>query len=433
MQKGNLLLAIQNGFWLIEPSAVNAFVPIILSLQKGDLSALKSEQETPSAFFIAADGAITFSAKGAHAFSSAPSGSIMVIPVSGAIMKQDNCGTMGTASIVSLLNQAKANPNISGAIIKTDSPGGTVAGTEEFSRAVTEFAAVKPIVSYIEDLAASAAYWGISGSTEIYAGNQTSRIGSIGTMLSFADMQPMLEKQGVVFHEVYAPDSSQKNEDFIQARKGNYDLVKQTLGAINDVFKQAVIDNRGTKLNKKDTLTGKVFMMQDAISNGLIDGQKSFDEVVTRVQELVNQQSSNNQSKNNTMKVKSMWVAMTTFLATAFTGFKAEETVLTEEHLEKMNAELDTLATVKADAQKAIDDLAAANKTIETLTSEKTTLVNEKATLTAQVEKLNGKSAGATNINKIVDDTTTAEDDADDFTSETDNDVKAMRAKLGYK
>jgi len=48
-------------------------------------------------------------------------------------------------------------------------------------------------VAYIEGMAASAAYWIISGASKIIASSDLDRIGSIGTMLMVEDLQPSLE------------------------------------------------------------------------------------------------------------------------------------------------------------------------------------------------------------------------------------------------
>jgi protease-4 len=351
MNKGNtsVLLAIQNGFWFIEKSYADAHLPLIHNILKGDFSSFESKETLPGTFAIDPTGAVAFSPNRWEGFDYAKPGSVAVLPVTGAIMKYDYCGAIGTQTLVNWLKQADANSNIVGVVLKTDSPGGTVAGTQDFANAVKAFS--KPIITYVDDLMASAALWGGINADEIYAGNKTARIGSIGTMLSFADVQPMYEKQGIVFHEIYADASSEKNKDYNDARKGNYERVKETLNAMNDEFVAGVIEARGEKLDVKKTTHGAMFMASDAEKFGLIDGILSFEGCVDRVLELASQSNQNNQSQknNSTMKIKATWLAMTAFLTAAFTGFKAEETALTEEHLEKMNAELATLAAVKTE------------------------------------------------------------------------------------
>lgn len=75
----------------------------------------------------------------------------------------------------------------------------------------------------------------------------------------------------------------------------------------------------------------------------------------------------NHQNKLSNMNLKATMVAIATFL-----GFDtAQENVLTEEHVEKVNSELTRL---QAENKKFGDDLVIANQSIETLKGEKTTL-----------------------------------------------------------
>lgn len=149
---------------------------------------------------------------------------------------------------------------------------------------------------------------------------------------------------------------------------------------------------------------------------------------------IKNQINNNSNPQNEKpMKSKSIWAAMSAFLASAFPGFKADETELTPEHLEKMNGELATLAQVKADLQTAkeansvaIQAKKDADATIETLTAAK-----EKAD--AEVLRLGALNPGSTNTKKDKDDKTTADESENEFACETDSEVKAMREKLGYK
>ena len=130
------------------------------------------------------------------------------------------------------------------------------------------------------------------------------------------------------------------------------------------------------------------------------------------------------------MKSKLSWAAITAFFSGKDSTFKADETVLTEDHLSQMNAELATLAQAKTDltaaiarAEKAEGELATANTSIQTLTTAKTSADTELADLKA-------KHPGATAPIKKVTDTTTAEEKESDFSCDVDDEVRASREKL---
>ncbi len=84
--------------------------------------------------------------------------------------------------------------------------------------------------------------WAASACSLIIAINDISaELGSIGVMLSFMDIRPMWEKEGVKFHAVYAPESNYKNLPFEKALQGKYDLIKkEELSPLAKRFQQAV-------------------------------------------------------------------------------------------------------------------------------------------------------------------------------------------------
>ncbi len=382
MSKTNLLLQITNGIWLVEPIGVTDYGPRVRSAFERNPVLFNAEAKTPEVqIFDVKAGAIM---PGYYSgFKDAPEGSIGVIDLRGVLLKEDNCGDPGTASLSMLSKQADANPNIVATIFRMDSPGGQVNGTENFANVISGMR--KPKIGFVSGMMCSACYWIGSACDEIYISSQTDMVGSIGTMMSFEDAQPMWEKKGVVFHEIYATESVDKNKHSIEARKGKYDLVKDSiLDPMNNAFLSAVKTNRGDKIDQKQTLSGKVFVGKDAISVGLVDGMKSFDETLVRAQQLANKSTNNNQSQSN-MKLKASFKAMGAFLALAFSGFKAEETVLTEEHFEKIDAELATLEAVKKDKETAETALQTANADVTRLTDE---LATAKTTITKQEERI---------------------------------------------
>lgn len=368
MSKSNLLLQITNGLWLIEPSAISSFKPILKEVFERDVELLSRSAKSPALMIFNADGSIDLAPETSMGSTNGATGSVAIISINGVIMKYDNCGDAGTQSIGALVQKLDANPSICAIVFKMDSPGGSVAGTEDFAKIIANCKV--PTIAYCDGLIASAAYWFASQCDEIYCSNETDQIGSIGTMCSFEDVRPQFEAEGVVFHEIYADASVDKNQDFLQARKKNYDLIKSRLNAINDVFIANVKNGRGDKLNAEETLTGKVFPSKDAIAVGLVDGMKSFDEVIIRATELSKEQSNNLQITKTTMKLKSTFTAIAAFLTAGFTGFKAEDNI-TEEHLEKINSELATLAEIKSAKETVETALVAANASVATITAER--------------------------------------------------------------
>ncbi|MES2590889.1 MAG: S49 family peptidase [Bacteroidota bacterium] len=419
MSKQALILALTRGTWLVHENYVNTYLPLVARFLNGekvsffdDIEKQNAEKSMP--FAIAMVSGIPTIYK---SFDDAPVGSVAVINMTGPILKQDNCGAPGTATLGQRHKAADNHPNISAHIIVTDSGGGSVDGTMDFANVIK--ASVKPVVSFVDGMMASAAYWIGSASSEIVANNETAQIGSIGTASTMYDNRAYLEKNGYKMIYVNADTSPDKNQTYFQAIDGNtVPLREGSLNPLNAIFHNAVKENRSGKLKMSgaEPLTGKVYLSQQALEMGLIDHIGNFDFAVQRASELgqafqSNQSINNNQIPNPTMKVKAIFASMVSFFTTKFTGFKADETVLTEEHLETLNAELGTLDTVKA-------SLKTAETAVSTLTGEKATLQkahDELGTtnkeMVAEIQRLCKLNPGATSVFKEKDDTTTEQSD----------------------
>ena len=271
--------------------------------------------------------------------------STAVIPIRSEILKYDQpCGPRGSQSILQDIKMADKHPDIGSILLIVDSPGGQVTGTDLLADAIRD--AEKPVVAYIEGMAASAAYWIISGADKIIASSDLDRIGSIGTMLMAQDLQPALEKLGVKFHEVYASVSTDKNNDFNQVLSGNYDAYRSNvLDVINSKFLSTVRANR-SKLDEV-TLSGKVYFAREAIALGLIDEIGSLTEAIATATSLAEEKkikSSNHQFLNpEPMKINISWKAIQNFFKMDPATLDSQE--LTDERVQQIN---DQLATVTA-------------------------------------------------------------------------------------
>jgi signal peptide peptidase SppA len=424
MSKLNILQALTNGIWLIQPEFVNASSGLVARILNGE-EAIRSyhddneseEPEFKGAFIVSPEGAVSYGNK-YNPFEGATPGSTAILGISGPIMKYDNCGDPGTKTYSSILDKAQSNPNINSVVLVIDSPGGTVDGTMDLATKVKNFS--KPIVVYVDGLMASAAYWIGSGAKEIIVNNETSTLGSIGTMISFADMQPKWEKEGVVFHYITADASVDKNKDFLEARKNNYDLLKEKLNSINDLFVAGVTENRAGKLDikKYNVLTGKTYLGADAVAAGLADAINTFEYAVERAQALANgevtppESQTTAQTENQiNMKKITLMASHAALLAICGATISAGETSvdveLNDELLGKINSSLDAAAKATADLATANEKVTAAELKAKEEEAKATKAVNDLTTAEAKIRTL--ETAGSTNATTTaaVEETTT--------------------------
>jgi len=110
-----------------------------------------------------------------------------IVPVTGPIFRRANLftevsGATSVEVLASDLATAAADPAIERIVLEIDSPGGQATGILELAhqiRAIDQ--AQKPVVAYVDGLAASAAYWLASAAGEIVA-SPSALLGSIGVV-----------------------------------------------------------------------------------------------------------------------------------------------------------------------------------------------------------------------------------------------------------
>jgi signal peptide peptidase SppA len=362
MNQLQLLSAIFNGMWLMSAQDAQSLFPLIVQLLSGkDLPAADLKNSLPIAVSMSASGTMSYY----NAWDDVPENSNSIIRVSGALMKND-WYSLGTASLKNIIREADAHPNIGGHILVFDTPGGTVDGTKAFADTIK--ATRKPIVSYVDELAASAGYWLASATDEIILASETSIVGSIGTMISFADIRGYFEQLGIKFHDIFATDSKDKNQTFLKALEGEYKpMQEQTLNPTNDIFLEAVQGNRPS-LDKK-TLTGKTYLAKDAIQLGMADAIGNFEFALQRLESLKTPASNpSTQNKNQEMFFNKKFAALTAALTVMLSLKEGEE--MTDDHVEAVNAELKALG-LESVSLVANSQLEEADAQISSLTAER--------------------------------------------------------------
>jgi protease-4 len=86
--------------------------------------------------------------------------------------------------------------NAAAAIIRIDSPGGTVSGSEALYDALRKLNEKKPIVTVVDGMAASGGYVAALASDRIIA-RQTAVVGSIGVIVQYPNVTKLLDNWGV--------------------------------------------------------------------------------------------------------------------------------------------------------------------------------------------------------------------------------------------
>jgi protease-4 len=154
--------------------------------------------------FVVTMGVVALIAGPALSGSAMPSGGGFSLPFGERIAILEVEGILGegpaygadTKRLRQAVERWTADSSIKGMVIRINSPGGGVSATQDLYRAIEEFAAEKPVVVSMGDVAASGGYYLAMAADEIYA-NSGTLTGSVGVIMSFWGYQGLSEKVGL--------------------------------------------------------------------------------------------------------------------------------------------------------------------------------------------------------------------------------------------
>jgi len=216
-------------------------------------------------------------------------GQVAVIELTGKLMKQQASMGGGTSTVQARrdIRTAANDPDVSAILLKIDSPGGTAAGTEELAQEVAAAKAKKPVWAYVEDLAASAAYWVASQTSHIVA-NATGLVGSIGTYGVVQDMSGAAAMEGVKVHVVRAGEMKGVGTPGTEITTDHLADMQRIVNDLNEHFLAGVTSGRENLTAKqvRELADGRVYIADEAKKLGLIDAVGSFDQALSDLQKL---------------------------------------------------------------------------------------------------------------------------------------------------
>jgi protease-4 len=385
--ENNIINALARHTWLIDENYGNQHLGYVAEILSGRMPLMASSQKESIEYTAPAQYAQANAQPVKIAYSyrtdnyednltELPEGSFAVLQLKGVVTKDFNCGVAGTSYLAGLVQKADTLKNIKGILFVVDSPGGQADGTQSLVDAIKAFS--KPSLAFVNDgMCGSAAYWVASACDQIISSHATNIIGSIGTYMTLFDQRRRLDAMGVDLHEIYAPQSTEKNKLVKDAMDGDYKPIQNTfLKPITEAFINSVKENRGERLTSDKPFKGATYLATQALELGLIDQIGNFSTAIKTINTMF----------GNPLKNVSA-------LASADT--------ITPEILEAANSDLKKekinnvvlISTAEELAyQQAISELAELKTAQSTYTSEKEALES----VTAELEAIKGTNVTLT-------------------------------------
>ena len=177
------------------------------------------------------------------------------------------------------IENLKINKDFLGLILYVNSPGGSPVQADLISTEILNLKSEFPdkkIITVVEDLCASAAYYIAAVSDEIYV-NKNSLVGSIGVVINGFGFKETIDKLGIERRLITSGENKVFLDPFSDEKNSDVSYAKKMILQIHNNFIDVVKSGRGEKLiDNEEIFSGKIWTGKDSISLGLVDGEESL-------------------------------------------------------------------------------------------------------------------------------------------------------------
>lgn len=212
---------------------------------------------------------------------------VVVIRLEGAIQEAGSgffYGGITPRYVRDQLEKAAEDRSIKGVVLRIESPGGSIAASQEIAAMVRNFE--KPIVVSMADMAASGGYY-ISAPAQGIVAHPGTLTGSIGVISTLINTEKLYEMIGI---EVETFKSGRHKDMFSRALTPEERVIMQNIS--DEAYKQfiaEVAEGRGMSVREVQELaTGQLYLGSQALELGLVDRLGGVEEAIAYLAELNN-------------------------------------------------------------------------------------------------------------------------------------------------
>jgi protease-4 len=280
---------------IIQQSAFGRYGKLLLVLLGFAVVTILGMSAAYQSYFSPADGP----QEKYHSLSKTATDKIAVIDISGAIIE-------GDGFVKQQLDAVREDDNVVAMVLRIDSPGGTVTGSDYIYHHVKELAKDRklPVVVSMGSICASGGYYIAmsAGDREnaIFA-EPTTWTGSIGVVIPHYDLSGLLAEYDVkddsVASHKYKLMGSPTRQLPAEEREEERKLLQELVDISFARFKELVVEGRPKLKDDAAALekatTGQIFTAEQALELGLVDQIGFIEEALERAAELAGKKTSN--------------------------------------------------------------------------------------------------------------------------------------------
>jgi protease IV len=171
------------------------------------------------------------------------------------------------------LKKARDDDQVKALVVRINSAGGTVTGSDIIYREIEEFRerTKVPVIAVMMDVAASGGYYVALAADTIFA-HPTTVTGSIGVIMLTVNAQGLLEKIGVSAAAIKSGARKDMGSPFRQLTEDERRIFQDVIDQLHSQFVDKVTARRRLPADRARALAdGRVYTAEQALAEGLID------------------------------------------------------------------------------------------------------------------------------------------------------------------
>ena len=225
-----------------------------------------------------------------HSRSSAAEAKVAIVTVSGAILGGD--GFAGRQ-----IDKIEDDDSVRAIVLRIDSPGGTVSGSDEIHHRISTLAAERnlPVVVSMGGICASGGYYiamASGGEDDVVFAEPSTLTGSVGVLIPNYDFSQLLQRFDITYttvssgplKEMLSPTKPRTPELEERQREVLQSLVDEMFARFASIVREGrpkITDEQFEEIG-----TGRIFTAEQAVGVGLVDRIGFLDDAVDRAVEL---------------------------------------------------------------------------------------------------------------------------------------------------
>ena len=211
-----------------------------------------------------------------------PKGKVAVIYVDGDIVDGKDMKQVAGDRFVKIISEVRNDSTIKAAVLRVNSPGGSVMAAEKIKSEIELLQQRMPVVASYGNYAASGGYWISAGCDKIFA-NATTLTGSIGVFSMIPDFSKVVENK---LHVNITSVNSNRHSDMyglmrpLTAKETAY--MQASVESIYNKFTGLVAEGRDMPVGRVDEVAqGRVWSGADALNINLVDQIGTIEDAIT--------------------------------------------------------------------------------------------------------------------------------------------------------